>query len=40
MNAWARIQFGFTLFQEQYGRNKSEMPAALLNRPKNKKHKK
>lgn len=32
MNAGARIKFGFTLFQEQYGRNKSKMPDALLNR--------
>lgn len=28
MNAGARIKFSLTLFLEQYGRNKSEMPDA------------
>lgn len=36
MNTQAKIKFDLTLFQEQYEINKSEIPAALLNRPQTK----
>lgn len=32
----ARIKFDFALFQEQYGRNKSDMPTADINISKHK----
>lgn len=36
MNTQAKIKFDLSLFQEQYEINKSELPAALRNRPQTK----